>query len=231
MQIVERSVMGVRAARHSMQSSGKDVSVTLFPMIHIGQASFYRDVHADALQHDVVLTEGVRSPITRLITSSYRWINKNKLGLVVQPRITHASDGKARIVHADLSTDEFHQEWRKLPLWLKLLVAIFAPLVGIHRRLFATRESLAKAMEEEDLLSSEEILNLDPRFAALRRTILRVRDQRLIEKLGEELDREADRPQTIAIIFGAGHMRAILAELKRRNFRTVGATWQMVMSF
>ena len=103
--------------------------------------------------------------------------------------------------------------------------------VGVHRRLFATRESLAKAMEMEDRLSSDEILTFDPRFAALRRTILHVRDQRLIEKLGEELDRTAGRPSKIAIIYGAAHMRAVLAELSRRNFRTAGASWQMVMRF
>ena len=79
MQIVERSVLGVRAARQVMQSPDRKVSVTLFPMIHVGEESFYRQVHADALQHDVVLVEGIRSPITRLVTSSYRWINKEKL--------------------------------------------------------------------------------------------------------------------------------------------------------
>ena len=229
MQIVECSVFGVRAARHMMQSPDKEISVTLFPMIHIGQESFYRQVHADALQHDVVLVEGVRSPVTRLITSSYRWIDKEKLGLVVQPRLTTDLD-KPKIVHADLSTEEFHRHWRRIPLWLKLLVGIFAPLMGIHRRIFATRESLAKAMEMEDRLSSEEILSFDPRFAALRRTILDVRDHRLIEKLSEELDQSPDR-RKIAVVYGAGHMRAVLAELRRRGYRTAGATWQMVMAF
>jgi hypothetical protein len=230
MQIVECSMMGVRAARQVMQSPDKEVSVTLFPMIHIGQQDFYRQVHADALQHDVVLVEGVRSPITRLVTSSYRWIDKEKLGLIVQPRIAVAG-GQPRIVHADLSGEEFHEEWAKLPFWLKIAVIVIAPLVGIHRRLFATRESLAKAMEREDLLTSDEILNFDPRFNALRRTILDVRDQRLIQKLSEELDRSPKRPRTIAIVYGAGHMRAVLTELKRRSFRTAGATWQMVMAF
>lgn len=231
MQIVERSVLGVRAARHILKSPDNEVSVTLFPMIHIGQESFYRQVYDDALQHDVVLVEGVRSPVTRLITSSYRWIDKAKLGMIVQPRLKDAVDGGPRIVHADLSADEFHRHWAELPFWLKIAVGICAPLMGVHRRFFATRESLAKAMEMEDLLSSDEILGFDPRFAALRRTILYVRDQRLIEKLGEELDRLPDRPRKIAVIYGAAHMRAVLAELRRRNFRTAGATWQMVMAF
>jgi len=231
MQIVERSILGVRAARQTMESADKKVSVTLFPMIHIGQESFYRQVYDDALQHDVVLVEGIRSPVTRLITSSYRWIDTAKLALMVQPRHPGSVNGKPRIVHADLSTDEFHRHWRELPVWLKLLVGICAPLMGIHRRLYATRESLAEAMEMEDRLSSEEILSFDPRFAALRRTILNVRDQRLVEKLCDELDRQTDRPRKIAVVYGAAHMRAVLAELGRRNFRTGGASWQLVMDF
>jgi hypothetical protein len=186
-------------------------------------------VHADALQHDVVLVEGVRSRITQLVTSSYRWIDKEKLGLVVQSPLSSDAE-KPRIVHADLSTEEFHRHWRGIPLWLKLAVAFFAPLMGIHRRLLATRESLATAMEMEDRLSSEEILSFDPRFAALRRTILDVRDHRLIEKLSEELDQPAGSAK-IAVVYGAGHMRAVLTELRRRGFRTVSATWQMVMTF
>ncbi len=231
MQIVERSVVGVRAARRIMQSPNGDVSVTLFAMIHIGEASFYSQVYADTSQHDVVLVEGIRSPITRIITSSYRWIDKAKLDLISQPRHPEAVGGKPRIVHADLSTDEFHRRWRGLPFSLKLFMLVFAPLIGIHRRLFATRVSLAKAMEMEDRLSSDEVVSFDPRFAALRRTILHVRDQRLIERLGEELDRAVDRPRTIAVVYGAAHMRAVLKELGRRNFRTAGATWQVVMAF
>jgi len=230
-QIVERSVLGVRAARQTMRSPDGEVSVTLFAMIHIGQASFYEQVYADTSQHDVVLVEGLRSPVARIITSSYRWIDKAKLDLIVQPRHPVGASGKPRIVHADLSIDEFHREWRGIPLWLKLLMTTFAPVIGLHRRVFATRESLAKAMEMEDRLSSEEVLSLDPRFAALRRTILHMRDERLVERLGEELDRTMDRPKTIAVVYGAAHMRAVLKELGRRNFRTAGASWQVVMAF
>jgi hypothetical protein len=72
MQFVESSIWGVRSARLSFQSRSSAVTVTLFPMVHIGEAGFYEAVYADALGHDIVLLEGVRSPITTRVTRSYR---------------------------------------------------------------------------------------------------------------------------------------------------------------
>ncbi len=86
-------------------------------------------------------------------------------------------------------------------------------------------------MEMEDRLSSEEISSFDPRFAALRHTILHARGQRLVETLCEELDHSPERPCRFAVVYGATHMRAVLGELGRRNFRTTGTSWQMVMAF
>lgn len=74
MQIVETSSLAVRAARYRFVRRGSDCSVTLFPMIHVGEAAFYDQVYRDAFSHDVALVEGVRSPVTRYLTRSYRWI-------------------------------------------------------------------------------------------------------------------------------------------------------------
>jgi hypothetical protein len=206
--------------------------VTLFPMIHIGEAAYYAEVYRDAGDHDVMLVEGVRSPLSRAITSSYRWMNLERLGLVVQPR--HARQGmvRARIVHADLTGAEFSREWRKVPWWLRIAVLVMAPLVGLRRRFSTSRESVAKVAEMEDRLSSDELLSWDPTFAALNRCILEVRDARLVERLREELDRIGEQPEhRIAVVFGARHMRAVLTELKRRQFSSSKASWMTIFSF
>jgi hypothetical protein len=232
MQIVEVSVFGLRAARHTLISPDATTNVTLFPMIHVGTEAFYRQVYDDAGSHDVMLVEGVKSPVVRLLTSSYRWINTGKLGLVIQPRSPKERHGEARVVHADLSPEEFHETWRKVPLWLRVLASVLAPLAGLKRRFFATRETIAKNLEMEDRLSADEILAWDPKFAAFKRCILGVRDERLIAKLSEEIDRPAESAQRkIAVIYGVEHMRAVLAELKRRGFRTTGSAWQTVFAF
>lgn len=231
MQIIESSVLGLRAARHTLTSPDGRTTVTLFPMIHVGAEAFYRQVYDDAGTHDVMLVEGVRSPVGRLLTSSYRWLDVARLGLVVRPRAPRERRGKARVVHADLTTQEFHRSWRRIPVWLRFLVYIGAPIFGLTRRYTATRESIAHNLEMDDRLSSKELLSWSPQTAALKRGLLDDRDEHLVSKLGEEIDRSTDDKRSIAVVFGAGHMRAVLAELAKRGFRTSGSSWQTVFAF
>ena len=232
MQILESSMLGLRAARHRLTSPNSLATVTLLPMVHVGESAFFKAVYDHAFGHDVVLVEGVRSPVVRHLTSSYRWIDVSKLGLVIQPQHPPEEAGRARVVHADLSAEEFHEQWRKVPLWLRFAAFVLAPAIGLKRRLFASRESLAHKMTMEDRLSSEELLSWDPKFAAFKHSILGARDARLLERLREELDQMPQRGEfRIAIVYGAAHMRAVLAELNGRGFRSVESSWQTIYSF
>ena len=61
MQFIESSVIGLRVARHKLGSRSFKPTVTLFPMIHVGEAAFFERVYNDAARHDIILLEGVRS--------------------------------------------------------------------------------------------------------------------------------------------------------------------------
>ncbi len=135
MQIVEASPLGVRTARIELASAASPLVVTLFPMIHVGDPFFYEAVYADALSHDVVLVEGVRSPIVRRITRVYRWLKgSERIGLAIQPPYPKRSDSRARIVLADLTGDEFEAEWRRVAWWLRLLIHCLVPWVALRMR-------------------------------------------------------------------------------------------------
>ncbi len=230
MQLVESSAMGLRSARFTLVSPRSGVVVTLFPMIHVGEPAFYEAVYADAFSQDVVLVEGVNSPITRRVTRSYRWIeHSRKIDLIVQPRYPRQSDCSARIVHADLSAEEFAEAWGEVPLWLRVLVYIAAPYIGLRRRLVGSRESLAKGMSVDDQASQKELLNWSPEAASLTAAIMDARDKRLIERLREQLDAPAAGPRRLAIVYGAFHMRAVLRELtKGRGFYADRGDWLTV---
>ncbi len=230
MQILETSFLGLRSARHRLVSPGSATSVTLFPMVHIAEQSFFDRVYADAFSHDVVLVEGVRSPVVRHLTASYRWIEYSDLGLVVQPSYPSPETVSACIVHADLSEEEFHREWRNVPAWLRLAAYMTAPLMGMHGRFFASRASIASKLGLENKPSRDEILSWDPSFEALRHCILGARDARLIDRLRSQLDQSSPEIHRLAIVFGASHMRAVLAELGQRNFVSVESDWQTVFS-
>jgi hypothetical protein len=205
------------------------VSVTLYPMVHVGERSFYETTYAEAFTHDVTLVEGVRSPVSRHMTRSYRWLNFNKLGLTLQPKPPTQDAACARIIKADLSPDEFHREWRKISLPLRALFYVLAPLVGIQRRVFASREKLAEKMSLDDRKSADEILSWSPRMDPLFHSVLHARDERLLECLGAELG--STESKRVAVIYGAMHIRSVMRELGRRGFYCVEASWRTIFAF
>ena len=230
MQIIESSALGLRSARLQFINRTSNVTVTLFPMIHIGEPAFYETVYDDAFCHDVVLVEGVNSFVVRRITSSYRWVAKAGLGLIVQPSYRTAANLPARIVHADLSADEFRSAWRKVPFWLRVLVLICSPIFGLQQRFLSTRQSLARGKSMDDLASRDDILTWDPTIAKLEDCLIEVRDARLIEKLREELALQKNAQKKIAIVYGASHMRAVLAELHKQNFVSSDSRWLTIFT-
>ena len=223
-------MFGLRTACMVFRSRHSPVSITLYPMVHVGEERFYSETYDEAFSHDVVLVEGVRSSVGRNLTRSYRWLNFSKLGLVRQPKTPSQESVAARIVRADLSTDEFRREWRKVSLFLRTMFLFAAPLYGLHRRFFASRKRLARNMCLEDRKSADEILSWDPKFEPVHHSILHARDKRLIECLVAELDSTNGSEKRIALIYGARHMRAVLRELTRRGFYCAESTWRTIFS-
>lgn len=230
MQILEASSLGLRSARIRLTRHGEVGSVTLFPMVHIGDADFYRAVYADAFSHDVVLMEGVDSPIAMHISRSYRWIKSSKINaLVIQPRSPRQIASSAEIIAADLSSDEFEKAWKSVPLWLRVVIFVAAPIVGLRLR-GRTREQIAKGMSLEDAPSQQELVDWSPEAGMLYRVILDLRDERLIQHLDRQIALEGGT--SIAVVYGARHMRAVLRHLiGARGFTCTSADWLTVFNF
>jgi hypothetical protein len=141
------------------------------------------------------------------------------------------AEGRARIVHADLTAEEFAAEWRAVPAWSRALLYVLAPLVGLGGRWFLSRARLAKALRCEDQPTFAELLAMTPETGALTRAILHARDARLLARLAAELDDPTDAPRTIAVVYGAAHMRAVVRELTaRRAFFVAESAWRTIFS-
>jgi hypothetical protein len=232
MQFVEPSMLGVRSARLNFASRTSSKRVTLFPMVHVGEAMFYAATYEDALAHEVVLIEGVHSPITIRVTRSYRWLigSPAMAGLIVQPRFPRA-EGTARIILADLTADEFATEWSAVPLWQRAAIYVLAPLIGLQRRWFSTKNKLAKDMLCEDQPTLAELLAMTPETGALTQAILHTRDERLLGRLRVELDDSLGEANSIAVVYGATHMRAVVGELTtKRDFYVASAEWRTIFA-
>ena len=221
MQLLESSVIGLRSARHRLRSASFPAEVTLFPMVHVGEAAFYRSVVAAAAQHDVVLLEGIRSPYVGRLTRAYRWGQVERLGLIVQPKDDFAT-APCRAVRADLSPEEFMAEWRRLPWWMRAVFPVIAAAFGLQLRLVGSRQMIARKLNQTDLRDRDEIFAPEP----LIQLLLTARDQKLCAVLQAEIEAGAG---SIAIIYGAAHMNAVLQFLYRfGGYRPIESDWMAV---
>lgn len=59
MQFPESSYFGLRSARYRLESPRYRTRLTLFPMVHPGEASFCQQINDEVRDHDVVFLEGV----------------------------------------------------------------------------------------------------------------------------------------------------------------------------
>lgn len=227
MQVLENSVLGLRSARLAFRHPATGSEVTIFPMVHVGEGAFFERVFRDARGHAAVLLEGVSFAPTRLLTASYRWLDHEKLGLVVQPSFD-ALASPVRIVHADLDHVEMKRLWKVTPFWLRAMISVGAPLYGLYMRFAGSRESLAKGMGQDVLKTSREILEEGDEFQPLRDMITTARDAKLARTLFNELG--AASSERIAVIYGAGHASALVRELTRCGFRPLASEWMTVFT-
>ncbi|MEM9477598.1 MAG: hypothetical protein AAGA71_20100 [Pseudomonadota bacterium] len=231
MQLIEPSIVGLRAARHTLRSPDHPAEITLFPMIHIGSQVFFDRIYDDARRADVVITEGVRSPIVRRIVRSYRWIGAERLGLVVQPPFS-AEDSDCVVRHGDLEPDAFDALWRQSPWFCRTLFEIGAPVVGIWRRFTATRHTLAQDARTDSLPDRATILSWRPEQAGMFKAILEARDRHLCEVIENTIGPKGGSGPRVAVIFGAGHMGVVARHLHNlAGFRPAESEWIEVFSY
>ena len=166
MQLLESSVLGLRAARHVFTDTA-GTEVTLFPMVHLAEAGFFQTIHTDAFSHDAVLVEGVRSPIARRITRAYRWMGGALGGLVVQP--PWPTSEQTEILHADIPPEQFDAAWRETAAPTRWLFEVAAPVQGLVMRFTSSRASLARSLVTDDLPSRNDVMLWQPAYAGLTR--------------------------------------------------------------
>lgn len=229
MQIVESSVFGLRSARMTFRNAETGQAITLYPMIHVAEPDFYREVFAQAFDHDVALTEGVNSRIVSQLTRSYRWMLPSGSGLVQQNPAT-PEGGRAKRIHADITPEEFDAHWRDLPWRLRLFMAVAPAAYGLWNRLFFDRERIGKGLTTDDLMSRDEIIGWSPETAGFTALLLDMRDRRLVETLHTTVSTQP-RGTRIAIVYGARHMPAVLAALPGLDFTRTASEWMTVWRY
>jgi hypothetical protein len=227
MQFVESSIIGLRAAYHRLSAGPTRPEVCVFPMIHIGAPAYYAEVKRRLDTCDVILFEGVRSFRSWLLTRAYAIpVRRKRLGLVLQ-RDALPLRGRQEKIHADVSSAEFSSAWRAIPLYQRAVILIAAPLYGVWLYFTASRRSIAKGRNVEEVRSDRE-LAIAKASPELEDALLATRDERLVEDLSAAIDTH-DAGNRIGVVYGAAHMRVVTRLLAARyQYRVVESEWMMV---
>ncbi len=230
MQIIESTAFGVRSAIIRLEAGNGAPRFHLFPMIHIADPEFYEEIAQRLNGCDLVLCEGIKSPTVSLLTLSYRFCEKNpRLGLVSQKamKLDHL---EGRLIHADVSAERFEKRWWKLATWLRIILPLVAPLYGLYLRYFGTRTDIARGLGTNLRKSRREIL-AGEEYEKVMDVLLDWRDRRLLDVIDQTRLRNKNADISIAVLFGANHMRAVIRHLiDNLGYHITKAEWVTVFT-
>ncbi|MDN3351163.1 hypothetical protein [Actinomadura sp. DC4] len=221
MQFIESSIVGVRSAVLTLACRASPMRFMLFPMVHVGEPAFFRDVTVRLRDCAVIVAEGspngshpVRERMSRIRTDrlvdQIGALDLGSLGIPVfweytappprsrAERIAHTAEDSVGAVA------------------LRLLGRYGDPL---------------------DLAGLDEADDHDDRWATgrygrwLRDRVVDRRDDTLNRRLTALHDEHRERPITVAVVYGAGHMPAVVEHL-RGEFRyyVKNAEWLVVVN-
>lgn len=191
-------------------------------MIHIADSSFYSAIRGRLSSCDAVIVEGVRGFQTTLVTLAYRIPAKRRsLGLVLQSDALRRSDLPGVTIHGDMDAKSFALSWSGIPWMQRMAALVLAPLYGVVLYLFASREYFTRRGSVDSLAR-----RLDHPLTQVQELIVDERDQRLIETIESCLAERRDEQRKVAILFGGGHMPAVMGVLASRyGYRVVNSEW------
>lgn len=227
-QILEASLLGLRSAALRLRHRRTPLQFLVIPMVHMANAGFYREVTRLLRKADIVVVEGIRgtSAAGMALTSTYRVLRLRHIELVYDS-VPYKTLGKP-LITPDLTADEFRHEWRTIPMWMRAV--IWPVMLGytVTRMLTPRRRLLRKLIDDElnDMPSDlDEALAEHP----LGRALTVERDRRLVEALGTLHEEHSQESITVAVVYGAAHVPAIVEYLADRGYFVRTADWLTVI--
>ena len=232
MQIIEATDAGVRVVELRLRRPGSPLQFLLYPMIHIGRPEFYQEVTRRLDEVDLIVAEGVGdSPTSDRLTAGYRTaVEDGQLGLVLQD-IDYRALG-VPVLNPDFSGAQVDERWATIPGWQRGVVrAGIGTLVAAQRLIgpqllkWQLRQSTMDDLPTlEELFSPAFLDNVD-------RVVVHERDDLLLAALTEVHERRNAEAITVAVVYGAEHIRAVVTRLRPLGYRVVSGDWLTVVEF
>jgi len=230
-QLIEVSLTGVRSAVITLRRPETPLRFVLFPMLHLGTASFYQQVGQRLGACQLIVAEGVGPTlVVRALTIAYRLPgHRRRLGLVVQD--AGLTDVGVPVIQPDMTAAQFRQGWRAVPALHRVMIVCLAPVAGLALWLAGTKRTLSRYATVEDLpdLMASQVREQAPELTEL---LEDHRDRLLASALDAVHAEHCTEPMVVAVVFGAGHMPAVAHYLlERYGYRPRAAEWLTVFDF
>ncbi|MEB8342360.1 hypothetical protein [Streptomyces endophyticus] len=229
MQIIEVTGYAIRSAVITLRRRGTPMEFVVFPMLHVASPAFYAQVRLRLRTCDLVVMEGIRgkSAVVSTLTLAYRFApRRSRNGLQLQ-RGDLLLPESVPVLRPDVTAAEAVADLKTLPRWTYLLMLLAAPVMGLVFALRGPRAFLDEDLAVDDLPTTAraEMLADHPIGHAMSDH----RDLRLLDALdGIHAEHHAE-PLRVAVVYGAGHVPAIVAGLRgRHGYRPWGAEWLTV---
>ncbi|MFF8974260.1 hypothetical protein [Streptomyces sp. NPDC014995] len=229
MQIIEVTGYAVRSAVITMRRTGKPLEFVIFPMVHVASPTFYSQVRIRLRECDLIVMEGIRGKSVRVsaLALAYRFTSRRRRNGLQEQRDELLLPASVPVVNPDVTAAEAIADLKTLPWWTYLLLMVSAPVMGAVLALRGPRAFLDEDLAVDDLPSTPraEMMADDPVVHAMTGR----RDNQLLEALGEIYAERSDEPIRVAVVYGAGHVPAIVSGLMDRyGYRAREAEWLTV---
>lgn len=230
MQIIEVTGYAVRSAVLTMRRTGTPLEFVIFPMLHVASPTFYAQVRGRLARCDLIVMEGIRgkSAGVSTLTLAYRFAPRLRRNGLQEQTDALILPKSVPVVRPDVTAQEAMADLRALPRSTYLLLMASAPVLGLVFALRGPRAFLDEDLAVDDLPSTlrAEMLADSP----VERAITARRDERLLDALGGILADHADEPFRVAVVYGAGHVPALVSGLQQRyGYRARAAEWLTVL--
>ncbi|MEU8679158.1 hypothetical protein [Streptomyces sp. NPDC048560] len=226
MQLIDVSDYAVRSAVFTMRRKDTPLTFLLLPMVHVASPAFYAQVKGRLAECDLIVLEGVTGKSWRasVLLLAYRFAPLRRRNGLVEQTTTNVLPPGVPVLSPDVTAAEAMDELRKLPRWTYWLLLLLAPVMGLVFALRGPRAFLDPDLTVEDLPSTaraEMLADNDVEHALLGR-----RDERLLAALARIHTERRHEPITVAVVYGAGHMPAVVhGLLDAYNYRPRDGEW------
>lgn len=222
MTFIKVSTRSAQICKNKWQKEDSNISITIYPMIHIGNKEFYINISKELESEDLILVEGTG------------WKKKGKLydlfahrlNLVTQAELIYPREKE--IKNIDMPVNLFRKHFFRLPIKDIIFMMFFRIYLW-----FVT-------IKYEDVNWVEELLSsLATHYKVDENTevddlLLTKRDLIIVKNLNEVINkkhkaRTSSDVYSIGIVFGAGHIPAITKSLYQSGFRIKKKSWYKVI--